>query len=200
MTTSFRLAAGAAIVLIAACAQAQTPAPAPVPPVTHGPAMAAPAPAAAPQANPADVASIDSIMAALYDVISGPVGKQRDWNRFHSLFAPGARMMAIGMKPDGTVVHRPMTPAEYVEKNEKGLMDIGFFESEKARTVEQFGELAHVFTTYEARKGSMSAEPFMRGINSVQLISDGKRWYIANVIWRAEDAKLKLPARYLQSR
>jgi hypothetical protein len=92
-----------------------------------------------------------------------------------------------------------MTPDDYVDHNAKALVDLGFIESEKARTVDEFGQIAHVFTTYEARKGSTTAEPFMRGINSIQLYNDGKRWWIVSVMWRAEDANLKLPARYLES-
>ena len=56
---------------------------------------------ATPAANPADVASLDSIIAALYDVISGPAGKKRDWDRMRSLFAPGARMIPTGPRPTG---------------------------------------------------------------------------------------------------
>ncbi|HZX27633.1 MAG TPA: hypothetical protein VFF16_11215 [Telluria sp.] len=184
-----RLAAAAVLALAAFGAQAQAPAPAAVP--------------AAPKmytVRASDVQSIDSIVAALYDVISGPVGKARDFDRLHSLFTPDARMAAIGHRPDGSYALRTMTVDDYVARNAKVLVEVGFFESEKARTTEQFGQLAHVFSTYEARKASPEAAPFMRGINSIQLVNDGSRWWIASLIWRAEDDKLKLPERYLQSR
>ncbi len=67
-------------------------------------ATAAPTPAA-PAANPADVASVDSIIAAVYDVISGPAGKKRDWDRMKSLFLPGARLIPTGARPTGVIVH-----------------------------------------------------------------------------------------------
>src|SRR5580698_564307 len=68
----------------------------------QAPAAAAPAAATTPTANPADVSSVDAIMAATYDVISVPAGKARDWDRFRSLFVPGARLMAVHEDKDGT--------------------------------------------------------------------------------------------------
>jgi hypothetical protein len=160
-----------------------------------------PAPAAAPaavQANPADVATIDGIIAALYDVISGPAGKPRDWNRMHSLFAPEAGMRVVGVRPDGSMVTRYMTVDDYIGRSGPLFEKEAFYEREAARTTEQFGQIAHVFSTYESRHDT-KGEPFQRGINSIQLYNDGHRWWIANLVWRGEDAKLKLPERYLKS-
>ena len=162
---------------------------------------APPAPAAAtPAANPADVATIDSTIAALYDVISGPAGKPRDWNRMRSLFMPDARMMVVATNKEGAVVARTMTVEDYIVKNGPLFAKVGFFETERARTTETFGQLAHVFSTYEARHATADAAPFARGINSIQLYNDGKRWWVISLAWRGEDDKLKLPERYLQSR
>jgi len=152
-----------------------------------------------PAARAADVASIDAIIAALYDVISGPAGAPRDWDRMRSLFAPEGRMGAVGARPDGSYVFRAMTPDDYIARNTKAFATMGFFETEKARTTETFGQIAHVFSTYEVRHAKDDAKPFMRGINSIQLIHDGRRWYVLSLIWRAEDAKLPLPERYLRN-
>src|SRR5258706_15221457 len=111
---------------------------------------AAPAPAAMPAANPKDVESIDAIMAALYNVISGPAG-ERDWNRFRSLFLPEARMGAVRRKPDGAFSASSFTPDGYVERAGSYFKEHAFFESEVSRKVEQFGQEAHVFSTYESR-------------------------------------------------
>jgi hypothetical protein len=160
-----------------------------------------PAPAVAPaavQANPADVATIDGIIGALYDVISGPAGKVRDWNRMRSLFAPEGGLRAVGQRPDGTVVSRYMTVEDYITRNSPAFEKMAFFERESARTTEQFGQVAHVFSTYESRHDP-KGEPFQRGINSIQLYNDGHRWWIASLVWRGEDDKLKLPERYLKS-
>jgi len=162
-----------------------------------GAAAAQPQTKAAVQARAADVASIDAIVAALYDVISGEAGKPRDWNRMRSLFAPEGRLMAVARRPDGEVVMRTMTVEDYIGRNSKAFATMGFFEREAARTTETFGQIAHVFSTYESRHAAGDAKPFQRGINSIQLAHDGKRWWIVNLVWRAEDKELPLPERYL---
>jgi hypothetical protein len=190
---------GLALAVAAPAAMAQQAAPAAPATPTAVAAPAAPAAAGVPAARPADVASIDAIIAAVYDVISGPAAAPRDWDRMRSLFAPEGRMGAVGARPDGSYVLRSLSPDDYIARNTKAFATMGFFETEKARTTEVFGQIAHVFSTYEARHAKDDAQPFMRGINSIQLIHDGKRWYVLNLIWRAEDAKLQLPERYLRN-
>ncbi|MGO4475384.1 hypothetical protein AB4Z32_03935 [Massilia sp. 2TAF26] len=180
---------------------AATPA-TPAPPAAAA-APAAPATPAVPasnyQARSADVESVDGIVAALYDVISGPAGKPRDWDRMRSLFAPEGRLMAVGARPDGSFVLRGMGVEDYIARNTKAFASVGFFEREAARTTETFGQIVHVFSTYESRHAAGDAKPFQRGINSIQLYNDGKRWWVVNVLWRAEDERLPLPDRYLSS-
>lgn len=170
-------------------------------------ATAALQPALAQDAKPAihapraaDVASVDSIMAALYDVISGPAGKQRDWDRLHSLFTPEARMAAVGARAGGAFGIRSMSVDDYIGRVTKPFTDNGFYETELARTTEAFGQVVHVFSTYESRRAPGEAKPFARGVNSIQLYHDGSRWWIVSLLWRGEDEQLPLPARYLQSR
>lgn len=173
------------------------PRPRPSPPSL--PSAASPA-AQAPAADPKDVATMDSIVAALYDVISGPAGQKRDWDRFRSLFVPGARLIPTGRRPTGEVVSRVRTPEEYIQGSQTLLEQNGFFEREVSRRVEKFGNIAHIFSTYEARHKAEDEKPFMRGINSIQLMNDGKRWWIVTVFWQAEDATNPLPSEYLRSR
>lgn len=156
---------------------------------------AASAPAPAPAANPKDVESIDAIMAALYNVISGPAG-ERDWNRFRSLFLPEARMGAVRKKPDGAFSASSFTPDGYVERAGGYFKERAFFESEVSRKTEQFGQEAHVFSTYESRNAK-DEKPFARGINSLQLFNDGKRWYVVSIFWDEERADNPLPQKYL---
>jgi hypothetical protein len=151
--------------------------------------------AAATTADPKDVESIDAVMAALYNVISGPAG-DRDWNRFRSLFLPEARMGAVRKKPDGAFTASSFTPDGYVERAGKYFKEHAFFESELARKTEQFGQEAHVFSTYESRNAS-GEKPFARGINSLQLFNDGKRWYVVSIFWDEERPENPLPAKYL---
>ena len=180
-TAAARLAGALAIVAatIPASSLAQTPDPDPPPP-----------------ADPADVESIDAIMTAIYDVISGDPGEPRDWNRFRSLFAPGATLNPTGF--DGTRYRRTIiTPAEYVARVGTSLEDDGFHEIEIHRVTEQYGVIAHAFSSYEARRLESDPAPFMRGINSFQLLYDGNRWQIVSIFWLAETPEWPIPAQYL---
>jgi hypothetical protein len=169
-----------------------SPAAPPQAPAPAAPAQATPSPAAKPE----DVATPEAIVAALYDVISGPKGQARDWERFRSLFAPGARMIPSGKRKDGTTGYRIITPEDYITQSGKFLVETGFRERELHRVEERFGGLVHVFTTYEAlREGE--TKPFMRGINSIQLVNDGQRWWILTVAWTQETPEQPLPAKYL---
>jgi hypothetical protein len=160
-----------------------------------------PAPATVmPATLPADVGSVDGIVAALYDVISGPAGKQRDWNRLRSLFAPQGKLVAVGTRPDGNTPPTTMTVDDYIVRVTKPFADAGFYESELARSSDSFGPIVHVFSTYESRHAPGDAKPFQRGINSIQLVNDGARWWIVNLLWRAESDNNPLPARYLNKR
>jgi len=151
-------------------------------------------------ANPADVATVDTTVAALYDVISGPAGKKRDWNRFRSLFIPGARMIPTGKRQTGAVGSTVIDPEGYITRSSSVLEEQGFFEKEVARRSETFGNIAHVFSTYEARHKAEDKDPFMRGINSIQLMNDGKRWWIVTVFWQAESPDTQLPKKYLETK
>jgi len=167
--------------------------------IAFPPAAAAQQPQPAlPPARPEDVASMDAIIAAIYDVISGPAGQKRDWQRFESLFVPGARLIPTGQRPDGTAGARVLTPAEYAANAGASLEARGFFEAEISRVTESFGRIAHAFSTYESRRTAQDAEPFQRGINSMQLLNDGKRWWVVSIYWDAERADNPIPAKYLK--
>jgi hypothetical protein len=142
---------------------------------------------------------MDSIVAALYDVISGPPGP-RNWDRFRSLFAPGARLIPTSRRPTGEVASRSVTPEDYAQRNSAFMEKTGFFEREISRRTERFGSIAHLFSTYESRHAKDEEKPFARGINSIQLMNDGKRWWIVTVFWQGEDDKNPLPAEYLRTR
>jgi hypothetical protein len=142
---------------------------------------------------------MEAIVAAVYDVISGPAGQKRNWDRFRSLFIPGARLIPTGRRPTGEVGSRVVTPEDYIERSNPLLEKNGFFEREISRRVEKFGNIAHVFSTYESRHTAQDEKPFARGINSIQLMNDGKRWWIVTIFWQGEDDKNPLPAEYLKS-
>jgi len=146
-------------------------------------------------ARPADVESIDGIISALYQCISGGAGVDRQWDRFRSLMAPGARLIPTNRRPDSSWALRTMTPEEYLTANDAGLKR-GFFEKEIARKMDRFGNIVQLFSTYESRRVE-SDPPFARGINSIQLHFDGKRWWIVSIFWEAESPLHPLPPEYL---
>jgi hypothetical protein len=147
-----------------------------------------------------DVSSLDAIMSSIYDVISGDAGKARDWDRFRSLCASNARLIPVRKDPkDGSFSLHTYTPEEYIQTASPFMAKQGFFERESARRVEQYGHIAHVFSTYESRHALTDKEPFARGINSFQLFFDGKRWWIVTIFWDAETPENKIPPKYLKS-
>ncbi|HSK73153.1 MAG TPA: hypothetical protein VK892_15755 [Pyrinomonadaceae bacterium] len=155
-------------------------------------------------ANPADVASIDAIIKAVYDVISGDAGAKRDWDRFRTLFHKDARLIPTGKNPKTNVYGaNVVTPEDYIKRTEPFFNKEGFHEREIARTTEIYGNIAHVFSTYETFKSQSemsNKKPFMRGINSIQLLNDGTRWWIISIYWQAETPDNPLPKKYLKSR
>jgi hypothetical protein len=186
---SFAPLAAALLLALPAASVAQQP------PTT--PPAAQPAPPAPPAARPEDVSSVDAIVKALYASISGAAGEKRDWNRFHSLFYPGARLIPSGPRQGGGFGARVITPAEYVERSGAMLERDGFYEQEIKRVTEQFGNVVHTFSTYESRRALSDPTPFMRGINSIQLFNDGTRWWVLSIFWQQESPTQPIPAKYL---
>lgn len=146
-----------------------------------------------------DVGSLDAIIHALYQVISGPAGETRNWDRMRTLFTAEARLIATGKKQDGSMGRRVMTLEEYIATAGPYLEKEGFFEKEIARTKDEYGSVVHIFSSYESRKRADDQQPFARGINSIQLWNDGKRWWILSVFWQAETADNPIPEKYLKS-
>lgn len=152
--------------------------------------------AQAPAADPADVESIDAIMAAVYDVISGPAGQARDWDRWRSLFIAEAQLIPSGPDAQGQHRYQVMTPEDYATNAGAWLEENGFFEIEINRVSEQYGNIAHAFSTYESYRSEADDEPFARGINSFQLMFDGERWWVVSVYWESETPATPIPSEY----
>ena len=152
--------------------------------------------------NPNDVASIDAIITAAYDVISGSAGQKRDLERERSLFLPGARLIPTAIKAGSTntseIGPQILDIEGYIARVEPYFAENGFYEKEVARRTEQFGHIAQVWSTYESRHSESDPEPFMRGINSIQLFNDGTRWWIVTIYWQHESADDPLPEKYLR--
>lgn len=150
------------------------------------PSPAAPAaPAAPPAARAEDVASLDAILDALYAVISGNAGEPRDWDRMRSLFLPGARLIPTRPTPSGGAAARVMTLEEWIAGAEGYFKQTGFHEREIGRRVEQYGNIAHAFSAYESLH-AIGEPAFARGVNSIQLMKDGGRWWVVTIFWDSE--------------
>jgi hypothetical protein len=153
-----------------------------------------------PMTNSADVISIDSIIKASYDTISGPAGRKRDWDRQRALFLPGARLIPTAVKPgenESGLAPQVLDVEEYISRVEPLFREKGFYETEVARRTEHFGQIAQVWSTYESRYRADDPEPFMRGINSFQLFHDGTRWWVVNIYWQHESRAHQIPDKYL---
>ena len=189
--------------VLSADAQQSAPAAAPAPPPLVGTLAAHPDwPAAK---NPSDVDTVDHLVSSLYDVISGPAGKPRDWDRFRSLFLPDGRLGVIrpetpatkdapARKGDAVL----LTPQMYVQRDDPYFKTHGFFERSIANRVEEFGNLVHVWSTYESRHAEQDSQPFTRGINSIQIVHAQGRFWVASILWDEERPGLTLPEKYLK--
>ncbi len=142
---------------------------------------------------------IDTLIKTLYDSICGPAGQERKWDQMRALFFDRAHMIRTDISEDGTPQAVVRGVEEYIEST-KGFFDQqGFYECEVYRRTEIFGNVAHVFSTYEARFDKDDPEPFKRGINSIQLFHDGRRWWIINMLWENEQDNNPLPEKYLST-
>ena len=160
------------------------------------------------KANPSDVSSIDAIITAAYDSISGPAGEKRNWDRERSLYYPGARLIPTAKPATGEarqvtseneIAPQILDIEGFIARVEPFFKENGFYEKEIARRTEQFGQIAHVWSTYESRHNADDPEPFMRGINSIQLFHDGSRWWIVTIYWQQESLVDPIPAKYVKA-
>jgi hypothetical protein len=142
--------------------------------------------AAAAQPNAADLAGIDAAIRGVYQVISGPPGRKRDFDRMRSLFAPGATMKAIGPKGlhGGSV-------EDYIARDKDILERDGFTERELGRRLEVWGGLATAWSSYDGRTANGSFHE--RGINSFELVRIDGKWLIASILWQEETPDNPLP-------
>ncbi|MBX2946092.1 MAG: nuclear transport factor 2 family protein [Cyclobacteriaceae bacterium] len=143
-----------------------------------------------------DVKSIDAIITALYEVISGDPCTARDWDRFRNLFTADARLIPTGKNAEGKITYRTMSPEDYVTMFTTRITT-GFFEWELHRVTEEYGTIAHVFSTYETKE-KKNGPVTNRGINSIQILKQNDRYAIMNIFWCPESAGFALPEKYLK--
>jgi hypothetical protein len=141
--------------------------------------------------RPEDVATVDGIVKAFYEVISGPAGQPRQWSRDRTLYIPDVRFVSMDIR-NGQPHANIMSHQDFVERTNPGLVAQGFFETEIHRVTRKFGNTTHVFSTYEMKDGA--GRPMGRGVNSIQLFWDGQRWWISGVAWDDERPDNPIPA------
>lgn len=137
-----------------------------------------------------DIRSLDGIMKAYYEVVSGPAGAPRQIERDHSLHHPDAFIAITGENEQGVPFTRTMTLDEF--HGDGAPYEQGFWEHEIDRDVSTFGHITHVWSTYAwstVKDGPIEG----RGINSIQLVYDGDRWWIMSWIYDSERANNPLP-------
>ena len=139
----------------------------------------------------AELRAINDTIRGVYDVISGPPGQKRDFDRMRSLFAPGATLKAIG--PKGL---RGGSLEDYISRNAAILEKEGFTERELGRRVELWGGLATAWSAYDGRTANGSFHE--RGINSFQLVKVDGKWLVASILWQEETPDNPLPQAFTQ--
>ena len=145
--------------------------------------------------RPEDVATIDGMIKAYYEVVTGPAGQPRDWARDRTLYIKDLRFVIVDYDKAGQIAAKIVDHQQFVDSSNESLMK-GFVEKEIHRVTERFGPIAHVWSTYDTRR-TPDGPVIMRGINSIELFWDGKRWWIANAIWTDETKENPIPKEYL---
>jgi hypothetical protein len=141
-----------------------------------------------------DRARIGAAIDEMYAMISGPAGP-RDWSRQANCFHPDARQIRTFLDAEGRPAMTAMGLADYARDTTDFFMTHDFFEVEIGRRIDLFGNIAHVWSAYEARSSLGDAEPERRGINSIQLFRDPARgWRIMAMLWDNEREGVRLPA------
>lgn len=128
-----------------------------------------------------DIETIDGIINAFYDIVSGPAGQPRQWERDNSLHIPKALISYTGKDRVGKSYIKSMNLDEFHSDTEP--YEYGFWETEIGREVKQFGNIAHVWSAYETKRGDGTNS---RGINTIQLYNDGNRWWITSWMFDSE--------------
>lgn len=143
-----------------------------------------------------DVESIDNLVEALYASISGEKGEPRDWERFRNLVIPEARLIPTGRNQEGKNTYQVLSPEEFIENTDSYFVENGFYEYEIHREEHHYGRVVHLFSTYGSKRSESDAEPFNKGINSIQLFNDGERWWVVTIYWAHESEYNPIPAEY----
>ena len=147
--------------------------------------------------RPEDVSTIDGMIKAYYEVVSGPAGQPRQWDRDATLYIRNVRFVIISEDATGKTTAESMTHQEFVDTSDASLVGKAFYEHEVHRITQRVGNIAHVFSTAE-RSSSPDGTVEGRSIDSIELYWDGKRWWITGAnLWDINTAKHPIPGEFL---
>ena len=123
----------------------------------------------------------ETLLVAIYAAISGPAG-ERDWDHFRTLFPPEARFTRTREKPGSSVEIQAMSVDDFIKVATDYFKNEAFYENGVVNKMQRYGRLVQAFSSYESRHAP-GEKPFARGINSVQMMSDGTRWWVVSIAW-----------------
>jgi hypothetical protein len=143
-----------------------------------------------------DVSSLDGIIKAYFEVVSGPAGKPREWGRDATLYIPNVRFVIVKEDAKGKTAALSMTHQEFVDDSEAARGGKAFYEREIHRIVHRAGNMAYVLSTAE-QSASANGPALGHSIDSLDLYWDGTRWWIASAnIWEVNPGHA-LPPEFL---
>lgn len=153
---------------------------------------------AQPKDYSSDVASIEAIGKAYYEIVSGPIGQARDFDRLRNLFHPNAVLNYSYWSEEGQVNKlMPMDIEGYIGKLDY-LDKKGFYEQELFVSNESYGSITQSISTYKFWMEDKTAEG--RGFTSYQYFYDGERYWIMSMFWMMESDKYPIPKEFLSNK
>jgi hypothetical protein len=148
------------------------------------------------EARAEDVGTIEGIVTASYETISGGVGGPRQWGRDRTLFDPNSRSVSVHVDAKtGAIKTTSMTEQDFADQSDASLVKDGFTERELKHIIKRFGNVATVLSSYEGTVAS--GKVITRGVNIFQLYFDGKRWWILSMVWDEERPGNPIPKELL---
>jgi hypothetical protein len=137
--------------------------------------------------------TLDELIKALDDAVSGPADKDRACLR--DMLLPEARLIPTSKTADGSFAPRILTLDGWIEAvRKRGHGE--FYERQVKVSSDVYGHIAHLWSTYEVRP-TPDGKAQVRGINSIEAVNDGTRWRVMEILWQAETPEQPVPARYL---
>jgi len=143
-----------------------------------------------------DVSTIEGIVKASYEAISGGIGVARDWARDRTLFDPNSRSVAVQVdSKTGAITTQAKTEQDFADEANAWMVKNGFTERGLAHVIKRYGSVATVLSSYEGK--TAAGKVVSRGVNIFQLYFDGKRWWILSMVWDEERPRNPIPSELL---